>query len=681
MKPKSQNADLANLPPALAPLTRQAHWVLWRWERRRGRWTKPPYRPCAPELNAKSDDPTTWGDYGTALDALRCNGGIDGIGFVLQGTELAIVDLDHCLDPETGKIDPWAKRWLDTTNGAYVERTPSGEGLRIIGINAGDRLQRRWTISDARKDAAIEIYRNCERYVTITGAQIGECAELQPIDVETMRAHYDAVKNRTKGRKKDKTNFNTAGASIDYEDLIRNGAPKGSRSELFHGCIWHLASKGMSLEEIVAELARYPNGIGNKYADRLHAEVERSYEKWRSDRQPAPGDTEEPEEEAIWDEVDKHGRPRATCTNARRALKALGIRCRYDVFHDKLLVESNIIKQRSNLDHTTLILRTKIHKAFGLDPGTKNTYDAIVQLCLENEFDPVLDYLDTLTWDGTPRLEHWLTTYLDAEDTELNREFGRLALIAAVRRARQPGIKFDPIIVLEGAMGTGKSKAIEVMAGIENFSDQSIFGARDREQQELLAGVWLYEIAELSNIRKTEVEHIKAFASRTHDRARPAYGRTRVDQPRRGILFATTNNDRYLKETDRRFWPIKTGKIDIETLVRDRDQLWAEAAAKEPGATVTLRRDLWDTARAAQAAREDADPWDDILDKTIGTVERGKERVFTVDLLGVVLGIHPSRQRDIDFKRVGRCMRRLGWDGPKEMRIGDDKGKGYSRKV
>jgi hypothetical protein len=123
---------------------------------------------------------------------------------------------------------------------------------------------------------------------------------------------------------------------------------------------------------------------------------------------------------------------------------------------------------------------------------------------------------------------------LGAADTELNRE---------------PGIKFDPIIVLEGPMGTNKSKAIEILSGVENFSDQSIFGVRDREQQELLAGVWLYEIAELSNIRKTEVEHIKSFASRTHDRARPAYGRARKDQPGRGILFATTNNDRLVRHS------------------------------------------------------------------------------------------------------------------------------------
>jgi predicted P-loop ATPase len=273
-------------------------------------------------------------------------------------------------------------------------------------------------------------------------------------------------------------------------------------------------------------------------------------------------------------------------------------------------------------------------------------------------------------------------TYLGAEDSELNREFGRIALTAAARRVRRPGTKFDAIIVLEGPTGTQKSKAIETMAGTENFSDQTILGARDKEQQELLAGVWLFEIAELSNIRKTEVEHIKAFASRTHDRARPAYGRTRVDQPRRCILFATTNDDQHLKVADRRFWPVRTTTIDIEALKRDRDQLWAEAGQQEAeGASIVLDRKLWNPARAEQEAREESDPWDAVLGETVGTVEQDEERVSSTDLLTIVLGIHISKQRDLDYKRLGRCMRRIGWSGPQIIRINGKPTKGYARPV
>lgn len=249
-----------------------------------------------------------------------------------------------------------------------------------------------------------------------------------------------------------------------------------------------------------------------------------------------------------------------------------------------------------------------------------------------------------------------------------------------MRRVRQLGAKFDPIIVLEGPMGTEKSKVIETLAGPENFSDQSIFGVRDREQQQLLAGVWFYEIAELTNIRKTEIEHIKAFASRTEDRARPAYGRALLKQKRRCVLFATTNDTRYLKDPDRRFWPVVTSQIDIEALRRDRNQLWAEAAQRErEGVSIVLRRELWNVARVEQEAREELDPWDDILAEVIGDIEQGEERVTSRDLLGTVLGIHQSKLLDRDSKRLGKCMRRLGWEGPDAMRISGKIVKGYRR--
>ena len=199
--------------------------------------------------------------------------------------------------------------------------------------------------------------------------------------------------------------------------------------------------------------------------------------------------------------------------------------------------------------------------------------------------------------------------------------------------------------------------------------------------QELLAGVWLYEIAELSNIRRTDVEHMRSFVSRTVDRARKAYGHFRTDLPRTPIFFATTNDDEYLKQADRRFWPVKTTTIDIEALRRDRDQLWAEASAQEPGASIVLQKELWGTAHVEQKAREEHDPWDDKLISVIGTIQEGEERASSVDLMEIALGIHISKQRDIDYKRLGRCMRRLGWDGPKALRINDKLQKGYSRPV
>jgi hypothetical protein len=675
-KPHTLKGDLAHLPAAPAPLTALDHWVLWRLELRKGNWTKPPL--TAAGRRAKNNDPATWSPYRAALAAVQNGDGFDGIGFALLGAPFDVVDLDHCLDPATGQIDEWARTWLDAANGTYVERTPSGEGLRIIG-GAGDTqgLHRKWPVPGAREKAAIEIYRNTARYITVTGIQVGECSELGQANglLERIRAHFDAAHG--KGKRERKTGTGT------YDDVIRNGAPDGAdASALFHSVIGHLCSREMTLDEIVEELGRWPNGIGQRYAGRLRQEVERSFEKWQVKRRITPGVPNEPDEPAVWDKVDRKGIPKPTRTNTRRALRALGIACRYDSFHDRFIIAGESSGDGKDLKEMALRLGEKILKAFRFEPGVRPTEEAIIQLAMRNAFDPVADYLNSLKWDSKPRLDRWPIDYLGAEDTELNRAFGRIALIAAVRRVRQPGIKFDPIIALEGPMGTQKSKAIETLAGIENFSDQTILGARDKEQQELLAGVWLYEIAELTNIRRTEIEHIKAFASRTHDRARPAYGHSRVDRPRRCILFATTNNDRYLKEPDRRFWPVPTTTIDIEALKRDRDQLWAEAAQRESeGVSIILDRKLWDPARIEQEAREEADPWDDVLSEVIGTVEQGEERAETSELLTTVLGIHPSKQRDIDYKRLSRCMRRLGWDGPKKIRISGKPRRGYARLV
>lgn len=367
-------------------------------------------------------------------------------------------------------------------------------------------------------------------------------------------------------------------------------------------------------------------------------------------------------------DLTEDGKPRPTMTNAAVAITGLGIQCRKDLFHEKTLVAGEPINQWVGdlSDDIVQMIRKIIRYRFGFDPNKNNTVDACVQLSLEHQFDPVLDYLDSLQWDGTARLETWLARYMGAADTELNRAIGRLTLVAAVRRAYSPGTKFDQIIVLEGPEGRGKSTAIEILAGRDNFSDQKILGLHDREQQEAMAGIWLYEIADLTGMRKAEIEHVKAFASRTVDRARPVYGRFRVDRPRRTIFFATTNSDDYLRsETgNRRFWPIQTGRIDLAGLRQDRDQLWAEASQREAqGISAQLDARLWQHAAAQQEGRLESDPWFDLIRDYVEMP--GKERV-DVSIVDVLLGnqfiqLSAERLGQREQNRAAAILRRLSF--------------------
>ena len=146
-KPKTHNGDLAHLPSALMPLTEERRWVVWPWEWRAvkngaGKWTKPPRMPRDPSRNARSNDPTTWDTYETALATVTA-GNADGVGYMLLGSDVGAGDLDHCRDPETGAIDQWAEALSAEADGAYREVTVSGSGLRVIGRVNGPEAHRR----------------------------------------------------------------------------------------------------------------------------------------------------------------------------------------------------------------------------------------------------------------------------------------------------------------------------------------------------------------------------------------------------------------------------------------------------------------------------------------------------------------------------------------------------------
>jgi len=305
----------------------------------------------------------------------------------------------------------------------------------------------------------------------------------------------------------------------------------------------------------------------------------------------------------------------------------------------------------------------------------------------------VLDLLSDCQgkWDGVKRLDTWVVDYLGCEDTPLNRAIGRSVLVAACRRARVPGCKFDFITVLEGPEGISKSTAIRILAGDDNFSDQSILGASDKEVQEQLEGTWMHENADLAGMKRADMEQVKAFASRQVDRARPAYGRVREDRPRRSIEWATTNDDTYLlsQTGNRRWWPLKTSKVNIEALKRDREQLLGEAASYEAaGESIGLHPGLWSDAREIQEQRRVADPWEDLLvampEHIVHKSGDGNERVASADVLTVVLQIPRAQQTSAHGQRLAKAMEHAGdWKRNKSgnVTIGGVPVRGYVRPI
>jgi primase-polymerase (primpol)-like protein len=165
MNPATSTQILAVRPDSIpAELCVLPQWVLWRLGERDGRYTKIPYTPGS-DRRASSTDPTTWGVFEDALEKLASpEGAYDGVGFVFSsGDPYVGVDLDDCVDPETGEIAVWATQIIDGLD-SYTELSPSGTGVHIIA---------KGKFAECGRRGPIEMYSR-DRYFTVTGHVLGE---------------------------------------------------------------------------------------------------------------------------------------------------------------------------------------------------------------------------------------------------------------------------------------------------------------------------------------------------------------------------------------------------------------------------------------------------------------------------------------------------------------------------
>lgn len=364
-------------------------------------------------------------------------------------------------------------------------------------------------------------------------------------------------------------------------------------------------------------------------------------------------------------QTDNDGRLYKNQHNIRVALRRLGVSVSYNEFDGKIYVDGldgfGPYLDDAGADHIWLT----IDREFRFRPTKDFCRTVLNNEARLNSVHPVRDYLDRLVWDGVPRVEAWLTDYLGAEDTPFHREIGPIFLVAAVRRIRRPGVKFDEMIVLEGPQGGGKSSALSILAVKSDwFTDALPINANPKVTIEQTRGRWIVEIAEMAGGRKAEIASVKAFMSRQDDSARPAYGRLTEHVPRSFVCAITNNETKYLRDLtgNRRFWPVAVGEIELEALKRDRDQLWAEAAVlEEQGKSIRLPRELWPVAAGIQEARHVENPYESLLNEKLGDLS-GKisaENVYQLTEVGA-----PQRNQSF-LELVGKAMSDLGWEKKK----------------
>lgn len=351
--------------------------------------------------------------------------------------------------------------------------------------------------------------------------------------------------------------------------------------------------------------------------------------------------------------------PKRNLTNTiahLRGLQGLGKSLRFNEMTQSIEWNGKPIEDPDIVDIRLIIERNNYQ------PQDRDVRPAIDRVCRENSYNPVTDYLNALKWDGTARLERWLPHLLGAPASDFVRLVGPKVLISAVARAYEPGCKVDTVLVLEGEQGLKKSSAIAALFG-EDYTAESVslFDQHNKMVMQMM-GAWCVELAEFVAVIRKDMNAVKGLISMRSDRVVLPYAKMASTHPRRCIFFGTINPDSmgYLTDStgNRRYWPVTVTKIDIEGILRSRDQLWAEAVHRyRAGERWWLEGDENKVAASEQVERQEEDAWAPILEAKL----YGRTAVTTDDAL-TELGIPHERKDKRAQMRAATALGQIGFE-------------------
>jgi len=295
--------------------------------------------------------------------------------------------------------------------------------------------------------------------------------------------------------------------------------------------------------------------------------------------------------------------------------------------------------------------------------------DACVEIAERFSVNPILEYLDSLIWDGKQRLETMFQDYFGSDDTAFIRAAGFKWMLSLVRRAQEPGIQADSMIVLEGPQGIGKTTFLRTL-GAKWYG--SLFEPpHSKDARMKLNRLWVCEIPEIEGFMGERLEAIKQYVSETIDILRVPYGRAFDEFPRVSVFAGTTNTSEYLTDATgaRRFWPIRVRQL-APAFEFDYRQLLAEAvheAQNQHELHWFSDKDaaLFEEIKETQEGARVNDPWEELIESII----EGRSQVTSGGCLAE-MGLRPSERNRAAEMRVGRVLTTLGWQRKRLMQGG-----------
>lgn len=255
---------------------------------------------------------------------------------------------------------------------------------------------------------------------------------------------------------------------------------------------------------------------------------------------------------------------------------------RVDVIAVPWASESHTLED-NDLHHIYLIL-----EEYGIVSADKLIDSSIRLVADENKYHPICEYLESLVWDGVPRVADAMRHFLGVERTPLSEEAIRVFMFGALERIYNPGCKFELMLCLVGGQGDGKSTFFRLLALKDDWFTDDIKNLDDENIVRRLQGHWIVEMAEMIATASAKcIEENKAFISRQRDTYKVPYDKFAKDVKRQCVFGGTSNKKNFLpfdRTGNRRFVPFETcisnADIHINANVEESriyfEQMWAE---------------------------------------------------------------------------------------------------------
>lgn len=612
------NDKLTERRATIAQLKEEPIWTNWvYYTNKSNNVTKRPL--------AKVNDPATWTTYKTAYNKAAWSKENMGVGIIFapHSSGLAVCGID--IDAHHVDTNPLSAEILGMFSDTYIEQSPSGKGYHILFFAELSRLPEEKVYKSLYKQKNSELDVECyisgmtNRYFTFTGNQTSEgdylidkTDTLLEFLEKYMKISSSAVNSDNQLKLTEEREEKTTAIDVEKRLEIAMNAKNGAKFKaLFNGDISGYGSPSEAVQAFMNMLVFYFGDGGESLVKSVYMTSAMAVGKWAvrediinttitkafsrvTDRYTPP----KPKKNKLTGEKRERSTPDSEEKPMLRKFEQFAEyleKCDYSIKYNQIThnFEFSGFDEGESREHLAenvpSILRDGLRDVF--DGVTRpDVIDYITRYATRNKFNPILDLIKSVKWDGKDRVTEIYNIFRIPADTEEGL-YSRIFIFKWLKQCVcglfnniDNPYSLDIILVFQGKQGIGKTRFFEKLAlKSQYFGEGMCLDPRDKDSVIQATSKWICELGEIGSTMKKDMDSVKAFLTKSTDEYRSPYGKATLHYPRITSFVGTVNDTEFLIDQtgNRRFVTIPLAPdlvIDYNTQIKPFNalQLWAQ---------------------------------------------------------------------------------------------------------